>query len=217
MNRTRDALRDMAREDPELAARLVLQTLPAAVAKIPPPIAYDLTVDGLGSWRITVDDSGAKVAPRNGDSAGNLDFRLMTDAEGLAQLAAGASPMRLMLGGKLRIRGKRRRAMKLRAMADGDDPTIADAIRAGAELDTDAVLRALPYMVDPAWTAGHSFSVAYEIGDTGRWVVHVNDGQRLSVATEGEADTTVRIAADTYRELVTGELTPAESMRSQRT
>jgi ribonucleoside-diphosphate reductase beta chain len=225
MDRTREALRDMAREDPELAARLVLQTLPAAVAKIPPPIAYDLTVEGLGTWRVTVDESGAKVSPGNGAGNGSngsaaadgLDFRLMTDAEGLAQLAAGASPMRLMLGGKLRIRGKRRRAMKLRAMSEGEDPSIADAVRAGAELDTDAVLRALPYLIDPAWTAGHSFSVAYEIGDTGRWVVHVNDGQRLSVATEGEADTTVRIGADAYRELVTGELSPAESMRSQRT
>ena len=224
MDRTREALRGMAREDPELAARLVLQTLPAAVAKIPPPLAYDLTVDGLGTWRVTVDDSGAKVAPGNGAaangdgaSAGGLDFRLMTDAEGLAQMAAGVSPMRLMLSGKLRIRGKRRRAMKLRAMADGEDPTIGDAVRAGAELDTDAVLRALPYLVDPAWTAGHSFAVAYEIGGAGRWVVHVDDGQRLRVETEGEADSTVRIDADAYRDIVTGELSPAESMRSQRT
>ncbi|HEX8648526.1 MAG TPA: SCP2 sterol-binding domain-containing protein [Thermoleophilaceae bacterium] len=217
MDRTREALRDMAREDPELAARLVLQTLPAAVAKIPPPLAYDLTVDGLGSWRVTVDESGAQVSPRNGDSPDGLDFRLTTDAEGLAALAAGASPMRLMVGGKLRIRGKRRRAMKLRAMVEGEDPTIGDAIRAGAELDTDAVLRALPYMVDPGWTAGHSFVVAYEIGGAGRWVVHVNDGQRLRVETEGEADSTVRIDAGAYRDIVTGEMSPAEAIRVQKT
>ena len=215
MDRTREAMREMAREDPELAARLVLQTLPAAVAKIPPPIAYDLEVDGLGTRRIVVENGTATVGPPNGDR--ELDFKLMTDAEGLALLAAGGNPMRLLVGGKIRIRGKRRRAVKLRAMAEGAAPSLAEAIRAGAELDTDAVLRSLPYLIDPAWTKGHTFSVAYEIEGAGRWVVHVNDGQRLTVATEGEADATAKIAADTYKELVVGDLTPAASMRAQRT
>ena len=215
MDRTRLALREMARDDPELAARLVLQTLPAAVSKLEPPIAYDLTVEGIGTRRVVVENGEASVTEPNGDR--ELDFRLITDAEGLAMLAAGGSPMRLLVGGKIRIRGKRRRAMKLRALAEGADPSLADAIRAGAELDTDAVFRSLPYMIDPAWTAGHSFSVAYEIEGAGRWVVRVNDGQRPIVDTEGEADATARIDADTYRELVTGDLSPAQSMRAQRT
>ncbi|HEX8743391.1 MAG TPA: SCP2 sterol-binding domain-containing protein [Thermoleophilaceae bacterium] len=205
----------MAREDPELAARLVLQTLPAAVAKIPPPLAYDLSVEGLGTRRVVVENGTATVSEPNGDR--ELDFRLMTDPEGLALLAAGGSPMRLLVGGKIRIRGRRRRAMKLRAMAEGADPTLGDAIRAGAELDTDAVFRSLPYLIDPSWTAGHTFSVAYEIEGVGRWVVHVADGERLRVDTDGQAQTTLRVSADTYRDLVTGDLTPAESMRSQRT
>ena len=221
MDRTREALREMAREDPELAARLVLQTLPAAVSKIPPPIAYDLTVDGLGTRRVVVEDGQASVTTLNGDGNGDgereLDFRLITDAEGLALLAAGGSPARLLVGGKIRIRGKRRRAMKLRALAEGEDPTLGDAIRAGAELDTDAVFRSLAYLIDRSWTAGHSFSVAYEIDGVGRWVVHVNDGERIRVETEGEAQTTLRVSGETYRDLITGELTPAEAMRSHRT
>ena len=215
MNRTREALRQMAREDPELAARLIVQTLPAAAAKIPPPIAYDLTVEGLGTWRVVVDDSGASVSQPNGDR--ELDFRMTTDAEGIALLAAGASPMRLLVGGKLRIRGKRRRARKLRALAEGEDPSLGDAVRAGADLDTDAVFRALAYMIDPDWTRGHSFVVGYEIDGVGRWLVHVRDGERVAVTTEGDADTWLKVSADTYRELVTGELSPAASMRSQRT
>jgi ribonucleoside-diphosphate reductase beta chain len=219
----------MAREDPELAARLVLQTLPAAVAKLPPPIAYDLTVDPFGTWRVVVDESGPSVARVSGDGAaangdaadgsanGELDFRLMTDAEGLALMAAGASPVRLMLGGKIRIRGKRRRAMKLRAMAEGDDPSLGDAVRAGAELDTDAVFRALPYLIDPEWTRGHSFVVGYDVEGVGRWLVHVRDGERLAIATEGQPDTWLKVSGETYRDLITGDLTPAQSMRSQRT
>jgi ribonucleoside-diphosphate reductase beta chain len=205
----------MAREDPELAARLVVQSLPAVVSKLEPPLAYDLTVDGLGSWRVVVDESGASVGSPNGDR--ELDFRLMTDPEGLALMAAGGNPMRLILGGKVRIRGKRRRAVKLRAMAEGEEPSLADALEAGAELDTDAVFRALPYMVDPSWTRGHSFVVGYEIDGVGRWQVHVNDGQRMAVTTDAPSDTVMRLSADTYRRLITGELTPAKAMRSQLT
>jgi ribonucleoside-diphosphate reductase beta chain len=224
MDRTRQALAEMAREDPELAARLVLQTLPAAVSKIPPPLAYDLTVDPYGTWRVIVEDGNASATPLNGEGPANgeapdreLDFRLSTDAEGLAQLAAGASPTKLMLGGKIRIRGKRRRAVKLRALAEGDDPTLADAVRAGAQLDADAIFRALPYLIDPEWTIGHSFVVGYDIEGVGRWLVHVRDGERVQVTTEGEPGTWLKVSADTYRELITGDLTPAQSMRSQRT
>src|SRR5437016_2879186 len=81
MDRTRTALRQMAREDPELAARLVLQTLPAAVRRIPPPLAYELTVRELGTWRIAVDNGDARVErlfEATGDPDG-LDFRLETD------------------------------------------------------------------------------------------------------------------------------------------
>src|SRR5256886_2736353 len=114
MDRTRTALREMAREDPELAARLVLQTLPAAAARIRGPLRYELAVGDMGTWLVVVDDDGARVEP---GSDGEVDFVLSTNAEGLARLAAGASPLRLMLGGIVRIRGQRRRAMKLRAMS----------------------------------------------------------------------------------------------------
>ncbi|MDQ3933841.1 MAG: ribonucleotide-diphosphate reductase subunit beta [Actinomycetota bacterium] len=219
----------MAREDPELAARLIVQTLPAAVTKLPPPIAYEMTVTPLGTWRVVVDESGAAVSRADGNGAGGdgvdgdgapageLDFRLMTDAEGLAQMVSGGSPLRLLLGGKIRVRGKRRRAMKLRALAEGEDPSLADAVRAGAELDPDAVFRALPYMIDPEWTRGHRFVVAYEIEGIGQWYVHVNDGERVSVTYEGTAGSVLRLSPDTYRSLVAGEITPSAAMRDQLT
>ena len=51
-NRTPLALKAMAQEDPELAARLVLQTLPGAAAQIPGTLVYDMEVEELGSWRV---------------------------------------------------------------------------------------------------------------------------------------------------------------------
>ena len=57
-SRTRTALDRMSREDPELAARLVLQTLPAAASRIDGPLAYDLELRGLGAWRVSVPAGG---------------------------------------------------------------------------------------------------------------------------------------------------------------
>src|SRR5204863_2711420 len=117
----------------------------------------------LGTWRVAVEDGEAAVERRDGsDADGSLDFRLETDARGLAAMAAGTSPLRLMLGGRLRIRGKRRRAMKLRALS-GAEVSLAEAVAAGAELDPDAVYRTLEYLIDPEWTRGHRFTLAYEI------------------------------------------------------
>jgi ribonucleoside-diphosphate reductase beta chain len=216
MDRTRTALREMAREDPELAARLVLQTLPAAAARIRPPLRYLLSVGELGTWLVSVDDDGARMEP---GTNGEVDFSLSTDAAGLAQMAAGRSPLRLMLGGRVRIRGKRRRAMRLRAMSSGDELTMADALANGARLDADAVYRSLAYMIDPEWTRGHRFVVGYELSGEGggRWFVHVNDGERVRVTTEpeGEVSGTTRVSVDTFRGLVAGEITPAQSMREQ--
>src|SRR4051812_31211006 len=104
----------MAREDPRLAARLIVMTMPAAVQRLPGPLTYDLTVRELGSWRTTVgaNGDGARFERVDGgaaDGRGGVDFHLATDSEGLASLVAGASPFKLMLTGRMRIRGSRRK------------------------------------------------------------------------------------------------------------
>src|SRR5919202_1573698 len=181
MDRTRTALREMARDDPELAARLVLQTLPAAAARIRGPLRYTLTVGELGTWLVDVDG---------------------------------------MLGGRVRIRGKRRRAMRLRAMSSAGELSMADALASGGQLDPDAVYRSLAYLIDPDWTRGHRFTIAYELTGEGggRWYVHVNDGERVRVTTEPPAEPvagTTRVSVYTFRGLVAGQITPAQSMREQ--
>jgi ribonucleoside-diphosphate reductase beta chain len=122
-----------------------------------------------------------------------------------------------MLTGRMRIRGSRRKAASLRALADVEDVTIADALQRGAELDADAVYRSLPYMVDPAWTRGHTFVIGYHVEPGGAWYVHVNDGAPLVVTGDrpGRVDADVRLSADVYRRLVAGELSPNVAMRGQ--
>ena len=58
----------MAREDPALAARLVIQTLPAAAAKVPGKLTYGLVVEGLGEYTVVIDSGRAEVIEGlNGD------------------------------------------------------------------------------------------------------------------------------------------------------
>src|SRR5690349_2895756 len=206
MDRTRIALEQMAVEDPELAARLVIQTLPAAARKLD-GVSYEMDVGELGTWHVSRD--GVTRGPN-----GKSDFRMELDAGALAALAAGASPLALLLRGRVHITGKRRRALKLRAMADGDEPTIADALSAGAELDVDAIFRALEYMIDPEWTRGERFTVEYAIEGHGSWFVQARDGERVQVTRAGaEPDARLVLSAETYRALAALEMTPADAMR----
>ncbi|MFL5886669.1 MAG: SCP2 sterol-binding domain-containing protein [Thermoleophilaceae bacterium] len=218
VDRSQIALQEMAREEPELAARLIVQTLPAAARRIQAPLAYDLVVDGLGSWHVAVDGNGGAQVTETASANGHSDFSLHTDAEGLARLAAGTSALRLVLGGRLKIKGSRLKAMKLRAMSNGEAPSMSDAFEAGAEIDPDAIYRALPYLVDPEWTRGHSFTVCYEIDGVGRWYVQARDGERLVVSREppnGQPDGTTRLSMDTYRGLLSGTITPAAAVAEQ--
>src|SRR4051794_38703722 len=214
MDRTREALDRMASDDPQLAARLFVQMLPAVAQRLSGPLAYDVTIEDLGTWHVAVEGNGGGARVGRGSNGADTDFELHTDAAGIAALAAGRSPLRVMMSGRLKLTGKRRRALKLRALANGPEPTIADALKAGAELDADAIYRALPYLVDPGWTKGHSFTVVYEVEGAGVWSVRVDDGRPLVVAGDVESPAgRIRMGLDTYRAVVSGAMTPPEAMQ----
>src|SRR3954451_21137475 len=161
MDRTAQALDQMTREDPELATRLFLQMLPAAAQRLEGPLTYDLDIEHLGTWRVDVDGDGggARVERLPLGANGDVDFTISASAAGIPALAARQAPLKLMMRGATRIRGTRRRALRWRALGEGPDPTIAEALAAGAELDADAIYRSLPYLIDPDWTRGHAFTV----------------------------------------------------------
>jgi ribonucleoside-diphosphate reductase beta chain len=217
-NGMEQALTRMAESDPELAARLLVTALPAAAAKIPGKLDYGLEIEKVGDYRVSIADGTATVEAVAEPLDGKPDFVLHTDAATLARLAAGASPLRLMLGRRLQVRGKRRRALKLRRLGGG--MSMRDVARAGVEPDPDLVYRALPYALDPEWMRGQEFRIVYELdgddGEPGRWLVEVADGS-LTV-TEAFADTPadamVRLTRDTWLRLVRGDVSPNEATRS---
>ena len=220
-----EALRRMADAEPELAARLIVQSLPVAAAPLPPDLSWRLDVDGVGAWEVTGSGNGgaARVEPANGDG-GREDFSIATDPAGLASLAAGSSPLGLILRRRLRLRGKRRKAIHLRAMNSEAGPD--ELVRLGLPIDPDLLYRSLAYGFKPEWTRGHRFAIAFELyGEGGgRWIVEVDDGE-VTVQTQqlgagGQApesgtngagpavDTTVRVSVQTWRRLLSGELSP---------
>jgi ribonucleoside-diphosphate reductase beta chain len=212
------ALQRMTKADPELAARLIIQSLPAAAATMPSNLSWRLSVEGLGDWTVRGSEDGgaAIVEPSNGDAG--EDFEIETDPQGLARLAAGSSPLGLILRGRLRLRGKRRKALKLRHLDPDAGPRKLAAL--GIDVDPDLIYRSLPYAIDPEWTRGHSFAIAFEVlGEGGgRWVVEVDDGKiGVQVGSENGAEapgSTVRLSRATWGKLLRGDVTPTVAMQS---
>ncbi|HLM25927.1 MAG TPA: SCP2 sterol-binding domain-containing protein [Thermoleophilaceae bacterium] len=215
MSAQAELLERLAADDPELGARLVVMGLPAAAARIDDTLAYQLEVEGTGTWRVSVSDGRARVEP---GEDGRVDFRLSCGPRELVELAAGsASPLKLAATGKIRVRGSRLKALKLRAMGNGG-MDMGEVARAGARLEPDLLYRSLPWVVDPEWTRGHRFTVRYEVTGEGEWFVTVNDGERLTVSREappwGVAGA-ARVTAEGYQRLASGELTPTAAMQDR--
>ena len=206
----------MAREDPELAAKLVLQTLPAAAAKVPGKLTYGLVVEGLGEYTVVIDSGRAARArgPQRRDGLQPLDQR----ARASRSSPPARARSRLIVSGQVRIRGNRLRARKLRAMSNGEID-LADVIANGGAVDPDLLYRSLPYLVDPEWTRGHAYLLRYSIGD-GSWDIEVRDGQPIRVTAPADGrdpDAVVSVSPDTFRKLVSRELSPTDAMRLQLT
>jgi ribonucleoside-diphosphate reductase beta chain len=209
------AMRRMAEADPELAVRLLLQSLPAAAVALPSGLSYRLEIEGLGAWSVRANGGPAEVAevPPGAELEGDA-FAIETDPRTMARLAGGASPLAAVVARRLRLRGKRRKALALRRLAADAGPR--QLAKLGLPVDPDLLYRSLAYAIEPEWTRGQSFSILYQlVGEGGgSWTVVVDDGE-LSVhgGRRGEPDATVRLETGTWRKLLTGELSPAESMR----
>ena len=96
------------------------------------------------------------------------------------------------------------------------DASPRDLARIGAPVDPDLVFRSLAYAIEPEWTRGHRFTVAYDlVGEGGGgWHVRVDDG-RVDVdrGLGTDPDAIVRIRFSDWLRLLSGEITPPEAMR----
>jgi ribonucleoside-diphosphate reductase beta chain len=165
----------------------------------------------------------------NGDSstAAGAARRLLTRDPGLVVTMARS----LLDGRKALPRSERREIPRRRLLGAAG---MREAASHGIPVDPNLAYRALAHAIDPRWTRGHRFSVAYELSGEGggRWVIGVDDGSvRVDALSNGlpdaypdrgsdgepdaSIDATVRMSVETWRRVLAGELTPAQSMQQQ--
>ena len=72
-DRQRAALQRIAADDPELAARLILMTLPGSASKVGGTMSYVLDVDGVGAHRVSVSGGRALGLVAIDGAAGLVD------------------------------------------------------------------------------------------------------------------------------------------------
>ncbi len=192
------------------AAALIAGLLPAQGRLLADDISYDLTVRGLGTFAIDVERGEAEVRriarrrPR-----GEAQFHLAGDPRALAELLAGERRRVRRFRGPVRLSRRRKGLRALRPLSAAR-LSLAGAVRAGARLEPALVFRALPHVVDPAWTRGHVFTVAQEIAELAprAWYITARDGVPLTVAEHKAgmaADATVTMSRATFDRLLRGE------------
>jgi ribonucleoside-diphosphate reductase beta chain len=148
-------------------------------------------------------------------SAAGAARRLITSDPGLVREMA-----RSLLAGRKALPRSERRSIPRRRLLGASG--MREAAAHGIAVDPGLAYRALGSAIDPAWTRGHSFSVAYELSGEGggRWVVAVGDGS-VSVEPQsnghdaGSVDSTVRMSIETWRSVLSGTVSPAESMQAR--
>ena len=177
--------------------------------------------------------SNGEVTDGGAPSAGSAARRLVTGDPGLVREMTRS----LLAGRKQLPRDQRRRIPRRRLLGASG---MREAASHGIAVDPDLAYRALQHAIDPRWTRGHSFSVAYELSgeEGGYWMYTVDDGSvRMSSGSNGDADqlaagdgggdraathdgtgapdATVRMSVDTWRKVLAGEISPAAAMQER--
>ena len=210
----RGAIVKLAHDNAALAGRVLTALLPAQGAVIDGPLGYDLTISGVGTYSIAIAGGRAFVEPLDHPRGRpDAEFHLTADPLILAEMLAGVEHRIGRFFGPARVRGRKRRVKALQALPQSS-PTLADAARAGAQLDPELVYRTFAYAVHPSQTKGHSFTVAQTIeGDPPEtWFLTASDGTGLTVSAKAPADepaATVTMTRATFDRLLRNDLVPS--------
>jgi ribonucleoside-diphosphate reductase beta chain len=158
--------------------------------------------------------TNGEVPKTSATSATGAARRMLTRDPALVREMA-----RSLLAGRKALPRSERRAIPRRRLLGASG--MREAAAHGIAVDPDLAYRALGSAIDPAWTRGQSFSVAYELSGEGggRWIVAVDDGavsvEPQSNGEAGPADATVRMSVEIWRRVLSGEISPAQSMQAR--
>jgi hypothetical protein len=151
----REAIRQVGQADAALGAEVLLALAPVQAHAIRHRVAYQLTVNEAGTWRVELNDMDAAIEP--GASEAKVAFKLSGTPGQLAAVLAGGGRRKL----KAHIEGSRMALWRV-ARARRQAPTLAQAVAAGGDFSLQAVL-ALLSAVAPE---GGRSVVAFDDGDS---------------------------------------------------
>lgn len=202
------AIRKLAGErDAKLAAELVIELIPAQRESVEGPLNYEIKIRELGTFYVTLDPSQATISR---EPRGSIDFSLEGPVAAFSELAAGGASRRQR---GLRIRKGRRSARRF--LKTRRRPiALADLASAGVDVWPGLLLLAMAEAVDPTWTGGRRFELAFDIQGTSGIVIYVRvcDGEPILVSrsTAVEPVATISLSGHALICLLAGTQPPPE-------
>jgi hypothetical protein len=165
-----------AQRDAKLAAELVIELIPAQRELVDGPLNYEIKVRELGTFYVALDPGQATISR---EPRGSVDFSLEGPVAAFSELAAGGASRRHR---GLRIRKGRRSARRF--LKTRRRPiALADLASVGVDVWPGLLLLAMAEAIDPAWTSGRRFELAFDIQGTSGIVIYVRvcDGEPILV------------------------------------
>jgi hypothetical protein len=168
----------LAADDIRAAGGFLLSLLPDAARTLGEDLTYDVDLDGVGAYRVTLHGGRGDVTPRAAEAADDAAFRLSGPVAELGTLGAGGAPRRL--GGAVRLHGSRR-ALRRLLKARRVPVDLGDLAASGVVPEPDLLLRVLASAVRPTWSGERDFAVAVDVPDREPITVVAEPGKRLQV------------------------------------
>ncbi|MDQ6744700.1 MAG: hypothetical protein M3Z27_01565, partial [Actinomycetota bacterium] len=216
------AFRLLTAADPATAGRLVLALLPVQRLVHPGPLRYDLVLAGTGCVQVTISEGGQSVQAELRDrprAAEEVHFSVHGDLAALARLLAGGSTRWRFGRARAGIRGDRRAAKALPALIRVP-LRLGELLDAGARMTPWLALSLGASMIDPGWTRGESFTVAFTPpGEPGSaLLLRVGEGAPVAVVEAvrppaGACE--VQVPAAAVGEVLAGRSAPREGVRGE--
>jgi hypothetical protein len=183
------------RGEAKLALEVVAELFPLRYLTVSDHLTYSVEIEELGEYIVELDGERSTAKKVTSPSLENaVDFQLRGNLLAVSELAAGSAGRKIS---GLKVRGSRRRARKL-LRASGAPLVLGDVARAGKAIWPGLLLAAVACAIDPGWTEGQQFVVAFEAtGESGMTVcLRVNDGNPVEILRpyHGEVSVTVSLS-----------------------
>jgi hypothetical protein len=189
----RGAVELFAADDIRGAGAFVLALLPDIARTLEEDIVFDVELEHVGAFRVTLRDGAGSVAPLEDGSPGDPEFRISGPVTVIAPLATGGAPRRL---GGARVTGSRRALRRvLRTRRDPVD--LGDLAGAGVVPDPSLLLRAVASAVRPSWTGDEEYAVVVDVPDLEPITIVSEPGKRLQVVGPPPEGGAVRVVVTT--------------------